>query len=247
MDLARELEPLLLAAVRVTVFLVLAPPFSSRGIPASVKAMLGLGLALALAPALTTPSTSTAGFLVGLVGEAVVGAGLALIVFVLFAAVPSAGRLIDVFGGLELASAYDPMTNAQSGPFSRLYTMMATVLLFVTGGYQLVIAGLARSFAALPLGTGMDIGAVAGGATEALSQMFLAALQVAGPLVAVLFLADVGLGLLTRVAPSLNAFSLGFPMKILITLSLGGVAVIGVPALVTWLVERSMDLMGLAG
>lgn len=243
-DLVRDLEPLLMAAVRVTVFLVMAPPFSHRGIPAAVKAMLGVGLALALAPTLGTPSTSTAGFLFGLVGEAVVGAGLALIVMILFAAVPSAGRLIDVFGGFELAAAYDPLLMTQSGPFSQLYTMMATVLLFVTGGYQLVIAGLARSFAALPLGSGLDVALVAGGATTALTQMFLAALQVAGPLVAVLFLADIGLGLLTRVAPALNAFSLGFPMKVLITLTLGGVAVVGLPTLVAWLVERSMDLLG---
>lgn len=243
MDLARDLEPLLLAAVRVTVFLVLAPPFSHRGVPAVVKAMLGVGLALALSPVLTVPSTSTAGFAVSLVGEAVVGAGLALIVMVLFAAIPSAGRLIDLFGGLELASAYDPLTMSNAGPFSQLYTVMATVLLFVTGGYQLVVAGLARSFTAVPLGIGLDMGAVASGATEALTQMFLAALQVSGPLIAVLFLADVGLGLLTRVAPALNAFALGFPLKILITLTLGSVAVTALPRLVEWLVDESVDLL----
>ena len=64
----------------------------------------------------------------------------------------------------------------------------------------------------------------------AVTQMFLAAVQIAGPLLVVLFLADVGLGLLTRVAPALNAFALGFPLKILLTLSLGGVVFAGAAA-----------------
>jgi flagellar biosynthetic protein FliR len=242
-DLARDLEPLLLGAVRVTVFLVLAPPFSHRGVPAAVKAMLGVGLALAMSPAAATASTSIAGFVAGLVGEAVVGGALAAIVAILFAAVSAAGRLLDLFGGFELGFAYDPLSQTSAGPFGQLYSLTATVLLFVSGGYQLVVAGLARSFTAVPLGVGLDMGAVAAGAGEALTQMFLAALQVAGPLIAVLFLADVGLGLLTRVSPALNAFALGFPLKILISLTLGTVAVTALPGMVTWLVDAAMTLL----
>ena len=63
----------------------------------------------------------------------------------------------------------------------------------------------------------------------AVSGMFLAAVQIAGPLIVVLFLADVGLGLLTRVAPALNAFSLGFPLKILLTLTLAGFMFLALP------------------
>ena len=60
--------------------------------------------------------------------------------------------------------------------------------------------------------------------------MFLAAVQIAGPLLVVLFLADAGLGLLTRVAPALNAFALGFPLKILLTLTLAAVVFVALPA-----------------
>ena len=62
--------------------------------------------------------------------------------------------------------------------------------------------------------------------------MFVAAVQIAGPIVVVLFLADVGLGVLTRVAPALNAFSLGFVLKILITLLAGGTIFIALPQIV---------------
>ena len=65
------------------------------------------------------------------------------------------------------------------------------------------------------------------------TQMFLAAVQIAGPLLVVLFLADVGLGLLTRVAPALNAFALGFPLKILLTLMLGGCVFVALPRIVS--------------
>ena len=67
--------------------------------------------------------------------------------------------------------------------------------------------------------------------------LLVAALQIAGPLVAVLFLTDVGLGLLTRAAPALNAFALGFPLKILITLALGSVAIAVLPPVVASLAE----------
>ena len=61
--------------------------------------------------------------------------------------------------------------------------------------------------------------------THGIGDMFVAALQIAGPLLAVLFCADLALGLLNRAAPALNAFSLGFPAKILLVLSLGGAAI----------------------
>ena len=68
----------------------------------------------------------------------------------------------------------------------------------------------------------------------------------AGPLIAVLFLADVGLGLLTRVAPALNAFALGFPLKILINLSLGTIVLAALPGVVAWLADLAFDGIGQA-
>lgn len=240
MDLVRDLEPLLLATVRVTVFLVLAPPFSHGAIPGTVKAMLGVGVAFALSPALPVPSLSTAAFIGQLLSEALIGAGLGVLVTLVFAAVQAAGRLIDVFGGFEMSVAYDPMSMTSGGPFAQLYALTATVLLFVSEGYQLVIGGLARTFDALPLGATLDLAALAETMTQSVGQMFLAALQVAGPLIAVLFLADVGLGLLTRVAPALNAFALGFPLKILITLFLGTFAIIALPRVISALADSAV-------
>ena len=77
------------------------------------------------------------------------------------------------------------------------------------------------------------------------SQMFLATLQIAGPLAVVLFLADVGLGLLSRVAPALNAYAMGFPLKILMTVMLAGGVFLALPGVVRSLTgDASKMLLG---
>jgi flagellar biosynthesis protein FliR len=236
------LETVLLAGVRMAAFLVIAPPFSHRGIPGTVKAMLAMALALLVAPRARTASdpADVAGFVGQLIMQAVIGAALGFLVAAVFAVVQSAGHLLDMFAGFQVAQAYDPMQQSSGAHLQRLYQLTAIVLLFASDGYQLVITGLVRTFDVLPIGTPLDTAAVAALSTEGLTQIFLAALQVAGPLAVVLFLADVGLGLLTRVAPALNAFALGFPLKILMTLALVGTAYIALPQLVSALTDDAM-------
>jgi len=236
------LESLMLVGVRIVAFLVVAPPFSHRGIPATVKVMLATGLALAVAPRVaTTVPASTGEYVVLLVGEAMIGVGLGFLVAVVFSAVQSAGSLIDLMGGFSLAQGFDPMTQVNGAQFARLYQLTAVVILFVSDGYQMVISGLVRTFDALPLGASLDLSKLGDALTTSVTGMFLATLQIAGPLVVVLFLADVGLGLLTRVAPALNAFALGFPLKILLTLSLASLTYLALPRIIENLTGRSLD------
>ena len=124
-------------------------------------------------------------------------------------------------------------------PFQRF---AALVLLFASGGYQLIIAGFARSFDAIPIDGVFAVAEPAQLLVHAVSQLLLAAVQIAGPLALVLFLADAGLGLITRVAPALNAFAMGFPVKILLTLILAGVVYAALPGIVAAL---SADALGL--
>jgi len=228
----------LLASVRMIAFLVVAPPFAQRGVPGSVKVALGTGLALAVAPRLPqVASASTAVFFGDLALQAVVGAATGFLVYLLFAAVQSAGALVDLFGGFQIAAAFDPMSMTSGAQFSRLYQLLAVVLLFASDGYQLVVAGLVRTFDALPLGVMFSTAAYGQSLADGLTDMFVAALQIAGPLLVVLFLADIGLGLLTRVSPALNAFALGFPLKILLTLTLSGFALLALPDILGALAE----------
>jgi len=239
------LEATMLAAVRMTAFIVIAPPFSYRAFPGRVKAMLGVGLALAVAPRVAPgyESLDTGGFVLALVLELVVGAVLGFLVFVVFAAIQSAGSLIDLFGGFTLAQAFDPQSMINGAQFTRLFQMTALALMFASGGYQVLIGGLTRSFDAFPLGLGMDLSRPVELMTNGVSQMFLATLQIAGPLCVVLFLADVGLGLLSRVAPALNAYAMGFPLKILMTVMLAGGVFLALPGVVQSLTGDAADMV----
>lgn len=238
MDLAinaDRLEATMLAGVRLVAFFVIAPPFSYRAFPGTVKVILGLGLAIGVAPrvAVGYESLDTGPFLLALLTQLVVGLSLGFLVFLVFAAVQSAGALIDLFGGFTLAQAFDPQSQVNGAQFTRLFQMAALALLFTSGGYQLIVAGLVRSFDAVPLTGSFAVDGLAHLLVAAMSQMFLATLQIAGPLVVVLFLADVGLGLLTRVAPALNAFQMGFPIKIGLTVLFAGALFMALPSVVS--------------
>jgi len=239
------LEATMLAAVRMTAFIVIAPPFSYKAFPGRVKAMLGVGLGIAVAPRVTPgyESLATGQFVVAVVLELLVGAVLGFLVFIVFSAVQSAGSLIDLFGGFTLAQAFDPQSMVNGAQFTRLFQMTALALMFASGGYQLLIGGLTRSFDAFPIGLGMDLSRPVELMVHGVGQMFLATLQIAGPLAVVLFLADVGLGLLSRVAPALNAYAMGFPLKILMTVMLAGGVFLALPGVVDGLTGDASDMV----
>ncbi|GAA1156554.1 flagellar biosynthetic protein FliR [Nesterenkonia sandarakina] len=237
------LEATALAAVRVTAFIVIAPPFSHGSVPMRIRAAMGAALALVVAPRAVADYVplDTGGFIAALLLEILAGAALGFLVMLLFAAVQSAGGLIDLFGGFQLAMAFDPGSQINGAQFTRLFHFAAIALLVASDGYQLILAGLFRSFDALPLGAEISLSGVAANAVDGITEMFMAAVQIAGPLLVVLFLADAGLGLLTRVAPALNAFSLGFPLKIFLTLTLAGAVFVVLPAAVSTLVQSALS------
>jgi flagellar biosynthetic protein FliR len=243
-DLA-TIEAIALASLRMVAFLVIAPPFSYNGIPAQIKGMLAIGLGIAVAPRVSVGyhSGDIGVFLLDLLRELAVGATLGFLVYLVFAAVQSAGNLVDLFGGFQLAQAYDPQAMVNGAQFTRLFQMTALALLFASGGYQLIIGGLVRSYDAIPLAAGIDLADPVKEMVTGVGQMFLASVQIAGPLIVVLFLADVGLGLLTRVAPALNAFSLGFPLKIMLTVVLSAVLIVALPGVVEGLTGTAVKTM----
>jgi flagellar biosynthetic protein FliR len=239
------LEATGLAAVRTTAFLFLAPPFSYRAFPARVKAMLGVGLALAMSGTVAPgyEVLETGDFFLALAAQVVTGALLGFLVTLCFAAVQSAGSLLDLFGGFQLAQAFDPGMNVNGAQFTRLFQMVALALLISSNGYALILAGMARSFSAVPVDGMPSLERPAELLVDTGAQLLLASVQIAGPLLLVLFLADVGLGLVSRVAPALNAFAMGFPVKIMLTLVLAGTVVLALPGVVSALTGDAVELL----
>ncbi|TAM68393.1 MAG: type III secretion protein [Microbacteriaceae bacterium] len=228
------LEAVLLAGVRLAAFIVVAPPFSYSAFPGQVKAMVAVALGIAVSPAVVPGyhQLDTGPFLFALVMQLLIGFALGFLVLVVFAVIQSAGNLIDLFGGFQVAQAYDPQLNLNGAQFTKLFQLAALALLFSSGAYQLILAGLAKTFTVIPLAAQPNMAVNTHSMITAVTTMFVSAVQIAGPLIIVLFLADVGLGLLTKIAPALNAFAMGYPIKILITLLLGGVMFVALPNIV---------------
>ncbi|HEX8344783.1 MAG TPA: flagellar biosynthetic protein FliR [Actinoplanes sp.] len=238
-----ELLAIMLGAIRASAWLVICPPFNSRIIPGPVKALLSVALALPMAPYLTgtLPALKTSALIVSSAEQVMIGAALGFITALFFAALQAAGDLIDVFGGFTLAFAFDPLSQTQSSVFGRFYNLIAVTLLFASDGHQLVLRGFLQSYKTLPLNENLSMETLNRLLTEGLGELFLAALQIAGPLIAVLFLTDVAFGLLNRVAPALNAFQLGFPAKIFLVVTLAGTAITVLPRALDGLISKAVS------
>ncbi|MCG2798906.1 MAG: flagellar biosynthetic protein FliR [Cellulomonas sp.] len=241
----QTVQTTMLASVRVAAFLVIAPPFANKAVPGTVRVALALAIGAAVSSGLdqVVPDT-TGGFIGSVVMQVVIGLALGFGVYLVFAAVQTAGAMIDQFGGFQMAAAYDPLSQSNGAPIMRLYEWLAVALLFASDGYQVVLRGLVRTFTALPLDMSLNTSALAEQLTSGLTAMIAGALQIAGPLVVVLFLTDAGLGLLTKVAPALNAFAMGFPLKVLVTLVFVGFAVLALPSVLGGLADDSVVFMG---
>jgi len=239
------LAALLLGTARATGFVALAPPFNSRTIPMPVKGAFALALSVLLSTQIapTLPEITTGFLMVTAVTEALIGAALGFVVQVLFTAVQMAGDLIDVTGGFSLQPAYDPLAMTQNASIGRLHYLLASTLLFTSGGHLMIVKGFATSYQGLPVGGDVPTDQIGSVLVTAFSMMFLAALQIAGPMVAVLLLADVALALLSRAAPALNIFSFGFPVKILLTLTMLGLTFPLLPPALDALVEQAARAM----
>lgn len=240
----QELIAYLLASVRIVAWMAVVPPFSSRSVPAMAKVVLSLGLALAVGPSLAGEvPVGTYELIVVTVTQVVVGVGMGFVTFVLFQAITTAGSLIDMFGGFAMAQGFDPLGMNMNTVFGKFHSMLTTVLLFVTGGHLLIIGGLLSTFELLPLGEKPDVSGGPDLLITAFSLFFVTAVQIALPMIAVLFVADLALALLTKVAPQLNAINVMFPAKIGLTLVLLGLSFPVLPTAVDNLVTLANEAM----
>ncbi len=235
----------LLASLRIVAWLFVAPPFNTRSIPTMAKVVLSVGLALVVSGTIADdrlPST-TPELIFAAVTQVLIGLAMGFVVMLLFSAVSMAGAMIDNFGQFAMVSAYDPLAMNNNSVFGRFYQWLATVLLVVTGGHLIVIGGLLKTFEFLPLDGTPDISGWQGVMLTAFRMLLTTSLQIALPLVAVLFIADLALALLTKVAPALNAMSIMFPAKIGLTLLLVGASFPMIPKVLDKLVDLSLQAM----
>lgn len=200
---------------RILGLLAAAPVFGHSSVPISIKVGLGLLLAAIIAP--TVPAlpaadpTSWAGLLI-LAQELVTGLAMGFAMRLVFAAIEFAGEVISSTMGLSFASFFDPNTHGRSSAVNQFLALVATMAFLAVNGHLVLLEALAESFvtlpvAAAPTGTGAPLELARWG-----GKIFSAGLQIAMPVIAALLITNVALGILTRAAPQLNIFGIGFPI-----------------------------------
>jgi flagellar biosynthetic protein FliR len=210
---------------RIMPLFIVAPLFSSRSMPARVRGTAAIAIAIGLAPVVTRGAEMPTDLLaiVGLLGkELLIGFSYAFVISCLFAAVATAGTLLDFTVGFAFGAQVDPLTGNNSAVISHLYTMFATAIFVAVGGVEWVLQGLSRTYDIVGVTEMPALGTMVQGAAEAFAQIFVSAIEVCGPIILALILTDAALGMVSRVAPSLNIFAVGFAVKIGVGLILIG-------------------------
>jgi flagellar biosynthetic protein FliR len=224
-DLNTWIAALLWPLSRVLGLIAAAPLFGNVSVPVTLKIILGVLLAMIIAP--TVPALpaqdpmSLAGLLI-LLQEMLIGIGMGFTIRIVFAAVEMMGEISSLTMGLGFASFFDPQTQGNSSAISQFLALLATMVFLSVDGHLVLLSVLAESFISLPI----SASPINGGGFMQLANwvgiIFSSGLHLALPIVAALLITNVALGILTRAAPQLNLFGIGFP----ITLGVG-LAVIG--------------------
>ncbi len=208
---------------RILGLIMLVPVFGHRSVPKHVKIGLGVFITLIIAP--TLPPMPAVGLdswhgLFILVQQFLIGMAIGFTMRVAFAAVEAAGEIVGLQMGLGFASFFDPQSAGQTLVLAQFFNLLATLLFLAVNAHLLLLGVLADSFRSLPISP-QPLSASGFYAVAAYgSTVFSVGLRLALPLIAILLMTNLALGILTRSAPQLNIFAIGFP----ITLGVGLIA-----------------------
>jgi flagellar biosynthetic protein FliR len=225
-----------------------APVFSNRGVSVRVRLAIGMGVAVAVLPVMPPMPQVPPGSGLGLAifaQQIFIGIAIGFVMRIVFAAVDMAGALIGMQMGLSFAIFFDPDAGGQTAVLSDFLNLLATLIFLAINGHLLMVDILVRSFEWLPVSTAVVDAGGWGFLARAGVTVFSAGLLLSLPIIAILLIANIALGVLTRAAPQLNLFAVGFP----ITLTAGFIGVLLVmtnfaPVLQS-LFERSFDTIAL--
>ena len=238
-QIAAWLSPVLWPFLRILGLFTVAPIFSMRAIPVRAKIGLALVISIAAQPSLVGQpiiGVDSPGALGAVVQQVGVGMAIGFAVRLVFGAVELAGELIGLQMGLGFASFFNPASGGQANAMSSFLGQISMLLFIVVNGHLTLLMAVIRSFQAFPAdGNLLDMLA-----TTQLhrlgAELFASALWVALPMIALLVFVNLALGIISRVAPQMNIYAVGFP----ITLSVG---MIGVAATLPMLDTPLLALM----
>ncbi len=202
---------------RILGLIATAPVFNNASLPPRIQLLTGLAVTLALAPALpSTPAIAPGSWtgLAVLLQQGLIGLALGFTMRIVFAGIDLAGELIGLQMGLGFAVFYDAQNSGQSPIVAEFLGLIALLFFLAFDGHLMMLALLTESFSLLPIGTspfpgGWEVLLRWAGA------IFSFGVLLALPVIGALLIANIALGVLTKVAPSLNLFAVGFPVTLM--------------------------------
>ncbi len=223
-----ELNTLLAAFLwplsRILALVATAPIFGNPSIPIRVKLGLAIAITILVMPlvekSLPPIDPASGAGLIILMQQAFIGIAIGFVMRVVFVAVEMAGELIGLQMGLSFAIFFDPHSSGQIDIVGRFLGVIASLAFLAIDGHLMMIALISQSFGTLPVGVE---GTTEGTLTTLANwggEIFKSGLQLSLPVLTVLLITNLALGVLTRVAPQLNIFAVGFPLTLAIGLFL---------------------------
>ena len=217
-ELGAYLGSFLWPMFRIMGFFLAAPLFGTQLVPVRIRVVLALAITVLLAPMLpAVPQVDgvSLGALMIVMQQLLIGAALGFFMQFLFQVFVMAGQLIAMQMGLGFASMVDPSNGVNVAIMSTVY-MMLVMLLFVTfDGHLVMLEILVDSFRVLPIVSfGMDADVLLR-LVSTFSWVFSSGLLLSLPALTALLITNFAFGIMTRAAPQLNIFALGFPISLL--------------------------------
>ena len=235
-DVIERFYTFLWPMLRISALMITAPIFSVNAFNLRLRILMALVLALLIYPLHSWPviDPSTAPGLVEVFNQIMIGSVMGLILQVVVAAMVVGGQSIAAAMGLSMASMMDP--NMGNVPvISQLMIVMSTLIFVGFGGHAIMLGIISESFYSLPIGTSILNQDVYGRVLQWSSMVFLGAVLMALPVMVSLLFINVGLGVVTRAAPSLNIFAVGFPALIIAGFLILIISVESIGARIEWL------------
>lgn len=202
---------------RIMGLITIAPLFGNASVPARLKIALGVMLALIVAP--TVPALpamdpmSLTGLLI-LTQQFIIGLAMGFAMRIVFAGVEMAGEITGMTMGLGFATFFDPQSQGRSSAISQFLALLTLMVYLTTNLHLVLLSTLAESFSTMPISAIPIDGQVFRHLVGWGGRIFSAGVQLSLPIVAALLITNIALGILTRAAPQLNLFGIGFPVTI---------------------------------
>ena len=204
--------------MRVGAMLFVAPLFGGSTVPTQTKILFSLMLSLILLP--MVPVISQAGLIdivplawLG-VNELLVGLVMGISMVFIFAAVQYAGQIIDFQMGFAIVNLIDPTQDIQIPIMGFFHFLIAILIFLAMDAHHWIIRALVDSFEIVPIMTAGFSGLVIGSISKAFGDLFVIAMRIAAPTIAVLMLYNASLGIIAKTVPQINLLIVGFPVRI---------------------------------